>query len=186
MTRASATSASTCSRTWSSTRPSRRTRSPGYWRDLGQPHHYLQAHFDVLTNGAGVLGDPDWPILTAQPPRPPARVRDGAVVADSLVSHGSAVSGTVRGSVLGGGGVVEAGAEVVDSVLFADTVVRAGAVVTGAVVDTDCEIGPRAVVGSADADLDDPEQVTLVGRGCRVGDGVTVAAGARLEPGTTA
>ncbi len=159
---------------------------PGYWRDLGQPQHYLQAHFDVLTDGAGVLGDADWPILTAQPPRPPARVLDGAVVSDSLVSPGSEVSGTVRRSVVGPGVVVEAGAEVAHSVLFADTVVRAGATVTGAVVDTGCEIGPGAVVGSEDADLDDPEQVTLVGRSCRVGDGVTVTAGARLEPGTTA
>jgi glucose-1-phosphate adenylyltransferase len=159
---------------------------PGYWRDLGQPHHYLRAHLDVLDDGAGVLGVAEWPIFTQQPQRPPARIREGAVVADSLVSPGSEVSGAVRRSVLGPGVVVEAGAEVVHSVVFADTVVRAGAVVAGAVVDTGCEIGPDAVVGAPDADLDDPDQVALVGRGCTVGDGVTVAAGARLEPGTTA
>ncbi len=158
----------------------------GYWRDLGQPHHYLQAHFDMLTDGAGVLGDPDWPILTHQPQRPAARIRDGATVADSLVSPGVEVAGTVRRSVLSPDVVVEAGAEVVDSVLFSGVVVRAGASVRGTIVDGGSEIGRGAVVGASDVDLDDPDQVTLVGRGSRVGDGVRVAAGARLEPGTTA
>ena len=159
---------------------------PGYWRDVGQPHHYLRAHLDVLADGAGVLGDVDWPILTRQPQRPPARVREGAAVVDSLVSPGSEVAGTVRRSVIGPGVVVEAGAEVVESVVFADTVLRSGASVARAVVDAECEIGRGAVVGSADADLDDPGQVTLVGRASRIGDGIRVPAGARLEPGTSA
>src|SRR4051794_4093061 len=51
---------------------------PGYWRDVGQPHHYLAAHLDVLTDDQGLFGDPDWPILTRQPPREPARVHAGA------------------------------------------------------------------------------------------------------------
>ena len=113
-------------------------------------------------------------------------MRDGATLVDALLSPGCHVSGTVRRSVLGPGVVVEAGAEVVESVVLPDTVVRAGARVRGAVVDADCEIGPGAVVGDDGADLDDSDQVTLVGRTCRIGDGVRVAAGARLEPGTTA
>ena len=41
----------------------------GYWKDLGQPHKYLAAHHDVLTDDLGVLGDPDWPILGHQQQR---------------------------------------------------------------------------------------------------------------------
>ncbi|MCW2615861.1 MAG: glucose-phosphate adenylyltransferase [Frankiales bacterium] len=158
---------------------------PGYWRDVGQPHLYLRAHRDVLLDGVGVLDVPGWPIISHQPQRPPARVLDGAVVSDSLVSPGSTVAGVVRRSVLGPGAVVEAGAEVVDSVVFADTVVRAGARVERSIVDTGCDIGADARIGSADTDLDDSDAITIVGRGCSVPPGTVLPGGSRLEPGTT-
>ena len=159
---------------------------PGYWRDLGEPHKYLAAHRDVLVDDVGVLGDPDWPIISRQQPWPPARVLEGGQVVDSLVSPGSRVWGTVVRSVVGPGAVVEDGAVVRDSVLFADTVVEKGARVDGAVIDRDCVVEAGAEVGSPDADLDDPGAVVLVGRGSRIGPRVVVDAGARLEPGTTA
>ena len=159
----------------------------GYWRDVGQPHHYLQAHQDVLTDDVGVLAVPGWPILTRQPQRVPGRVLDGGHVVDSMLSPGSRVAGTVVRSVIGPGVVVEAGAEVHDSVVFADSVVLAGSRVHWAVVDTRCSIGPDARVGEPDADgTGDPDAVTLVGQGSVVGDGVKLAAGARLEPGSSA
>ena len=159
----------------------------GYWRDVGQPHHYLQAHQDVLTDDVGVLAVPGWPILTRQPQRVPGRVLDGGHVVDSMLSPGSRVAGTVVRSVIGPGVVVEAGAEVHDSVVFADSVVLAGSRVHWAVVDTRCSIGPDARVGEPEADgTGDPDAVTLVGQGSVVGDGVKLAAGARLEPGSSA
>jgi glucose-1-phosphate adenylyltransferase len=159
----------------------------GYWRDLGQPHLYLRAHQDFLTDDQDVLGHADWPILTRQPQRAPARLLDGADVVDSMVSPGATVAGVVRRSVLGPGVVVEAGAEVHDSVVFRDSVVRRGAQVHWSIVDTHVEIGPDARVGEAGvAGTDDPDVVTLVGRGSTVGDGVSLAAGSRLEPGSSA
>ncbi|MCD4527213.1 glucose-1-phosphate adenylyltransferase family protein [Nocardioides sp. cx-173] len=159
----------------------------GYWRDLGQPHLYLRAHQDFLTDDRDVLGHADWPILTRQPQRAPARFLQGADVADSLVSPGAEVAGVVRRSVLGPGVVVEAGAEVHDSVVFRDTVVRRGARVHWSIVDTFCEIGPDARVGEPDvAGTEDSDVVTLVGRGSTVGAGVTLDAGSRLEPGSSA
>ncbi len=74
----------------------------------------------------------------------------------------------------------------VDGVVFADAVVRAGARVERSIVDTRCEIGTDARVGSGDADLDDPDAITLVGRSSSVPAGAVVPAGSRLEPGTTA
>ncbi|HTW15542.1 MAG TPA: sugar phosphate nucleotidyltransferase [Nocardioides sp.] len=159
----------------------------GYWRDLGQPHLYLRAHRELLVDDRGVLGVPGWPILTRQPQRRPPRVLDGAVVADSMVSTGATVGGTVRRSVLGPGVVVEAGAEVVDSVVAADTVVRSGARVAWSIVDTGCTVEERATVGDPDVPaLDDPDAVTIVGRDSVVGAGLRLAPGSRLEPGTTA
>lgn len=160
---------------------------PGYWRDLGQPHLYLAAHRELLTEDRDVLGVPGWTILTRQPQRQPARVLDGASVVDSMLSPGCRVAGEVVRSVLGPGVVVEEGAAVVDSVVFADTVVRRGATVHRSIVDNECVVGAGARVGSADAPAyDDPDAVTVVGRHSTVGEGVVLDAGSRLEPGTTA
>ncbi len=160
---------------------------PGYWRDLGQPHHYLRAHLDMLTEDQGVLNQPGWPILTLQPQRSAARLLGGAEVVDSMVSPGSRVAGSVIRSVLGPGVVVERGATVRDSVVFADSVIEEGARVDWTVVDSGCVIGAGAIVSSPDADGSrDPDRVTLVGRGSSVGRGVRIDVGARLEPGTTA
>ncbi len=84
-------------------------RLEGYWRDLGQPHHYLNAHLELLDGETGLF-DPAWPVRTQQPERTPAFVAEGATVADSLLSPGCRVAGTVRRSVLGPDVVVEPGA----------------------------------------------------------------------------
>lgn len=160
----------------------------GYWKDLGQPHKYLAAHHDILAGDPGVLevlSDPDWPILSHQHQRPGARVIDGARVADSLLSPGSTVRGTVIRSVIGPGVVVGEGALVRDSVVFEDTQVEEGARLDWAVVDRDCVIGANAEIGSPDTDPDDPDAIVLIGRGSHLPTGTRLDAGARLEPGTT-
>lgn len=158
----------------------------GYWKDLGQPHKYLAAHRDALHDDLGVLGDARWPIVGQHLQRPAARVVDGARVVDSLLSPGARVEGTVVRSVLGPDVVVRAGALVRDSVLFDGVVVEADARVDGAVVDRDCVVGAGARVGSDRADLDDPDAITLVGRGSVVPSRAVLPGGSRLEPGTTA
>ncbi len=161
-------------------------RLPGYWKDLGEPHKYLAAHRDLLTDNLGVFADPSWPILTRQTQRVPARVLDGGTVTDSLLSPGSRVSGTVLRSVLGPGVVVQAGAVVRDSVVFADTVVERGASIDWAVVDRECVVEADARVGDDhDEDPDDADAVTLVGMGSRIRSGERVAGGARVEPGSS-
>lgn len=157
----------------------------GYWRDLGQPEKYLGAHRDLLLRDVGLFDDPGWPILSMQPQRPPARIHQGADVADSLVSPGSEIRGTVHRSVVGPGVVVAAGATVRDSVLMSDVRVDEDATVDWAVVDTGCVVGRAATVGEPGPDEPDPDHLVLVGRDSRV-ESEPVAPGARLEPGTTA
>ncbi len=119
-------------------------RLQGYWLDLGTPVNYLRAHLD-LVDGRGLdLADPQWPILTEPPQLVPARIGEGAVVADALIAPGATVYGTVRRSVIGSGATVEAGAVVEDSVLLnrvritADGRVRHAIVDSGAVVSGEC------------------------------------------------
>ena len=158
----------------------------GYWRDVGQPHHYLRAHHEILTDDVGVLSQADWPVLSRLPQRAPARVLDGGVVLDSLLSPGVRVSGRVERSVLGPGVVVEAGALVADSVVSTDVVVRSGAQVHWTVLDSRSVVERDVRVSDPRARaLDDPDAVTLIGCDSRLGDGVQIDAGARLEPGTS-
>jgi glucose-1-phosphate adenylyltransferase len=157
---------------------------PGYWRDLGQPHHYVAAHQDILLDDQGLFDDPGWPILTRQPQRVPARVLAGGRVEDSLVSPGSRVHGAVVRSVIGPGVVVEEGAVVRNSIVFADSVVGKGARLDWTIVDEGVLVAAGAVVGTGDADgSGDPDQVTIIGRDSVVDQDLD--RGARLEPGTT-
>lgn len=135
----------------------REHRLPGYWRDLGTPQAYWQAHMDLLADAPPFdPGDPGWPLRTKGGTSAPAAVRTGASVQDSLLSAGSEVAGTVRRCVLSRGARVEAGAEVVDSVLLEDVVVRRGARVVKAVLDQGVEVTGGVTVGGEG-------EVTLVG-----------------------
>lgn len=155
----------------------------GYWRDVGQPGLYLQAHRDLLAGRVDVFDHPSRPVISHWPDRPAARLRAAGECRDSVLSPGADVSGLVTGSVLGPGVVVEKGAEVHDSVLMEDCVVRAGAVVRTSVLDERCEVAARARVGAeSSARLARDEDVVLVGRDSGVAG--HVAAGARLEPGS--
>jgi glucose-1-phosphate adenylyltransferase len=157
---------------------------PGYWRDLGQPHHYLAAHHDILLDDQGLFDDPSWPILTRQPQRVPARVFTDGRVEDSLVSPGARVHGHVVRSVLGPGVLVEKDAVVRNSVVFADSVIGKGACLDWVIVDEGCLVAPGAVVGREDADgTGESDQVTIIGKDSVVDQDLD--RGARLEPGTT-
>lgn len=160
---------------------------PGYWRDVGRPETYLQAHRDLLAGRVDVFDHPDRPVLSPGIPAPPAWLAGASEVAGSMVGPGCRVEGTVRRSVLGPRVEVEAGALVEDSVLLGDTLVGAGAVVSTSVLDVGARIGAGARVGTtaaADARPTD-EAITLVGRDSVVGRDAVVEAGGRLEPGTT-
>ena len=146
----------------------------GYWRDVGTVPAYWQAHRDFLSPEPPIdLDDPAWPVHTRGGRHSAARVLPGAEVDESLISGGTRIAGTVRGSVLSPGVVVEHGATVVDSVLLPGARVRAGATVTRAVLDDGVEVGERADVGG-------DGEITLVGRRSRIGAGTQVAAGAQV------
>ena len=157
----------------------------GYWRDVGQPGLYLQSHRDLLRGKVDVFDHPRRPVISHWPDRPAARVRATGECTDSVLSPGSDVSGLVVGSVLGPGVVVEKGAEVHDSVVMEDCVIRAGAVVRTSVLDERCEVAPRARVGAEPTRrVAHDDDLVLVGRDSRVAG--SIAAGARLEPGSAA
>jgi glucose-1-phosphate adenylyltransferase len=159
---------------------------PGYWKDVGRPTAYLQAHRDLLAGRVDVFAHPERPVLSPPVPGPPAWVGAGAVVEDTMLGPGCRVRGRVEGSVLGPGVEVQAGAVVTGSVLLGDTVVRAGAQVHSSVLDRGVVVGQGASVGAPlpGTRIGD-EAIVLVGKDCRIAGGAVVPAGARLEPGTS-
>ena len=159
----------------------------GYWRDLGRPGAYLQGHRDLLADRVDVFDHTDRPIISKWQDRTVARVRASAEIENSLVSPGCDVAGRVVDSVLGPGVVVEPGAWVEDSVIFEDVVIRKGSRVHTCVVDERCEVQRDATVGALPASgVARDEDVALVGRDSVISKDAGIAAGARLEPGTTA
>lgn len=159
---------------------------PGYWKDVGRPQAYLQAHRDLLAGRIDVFDHPARPVLGPSIAGPPAWFGDEAEVTGSMVGPGSRVRGTVRRSVIGPRVEVQSGAVVEDSVILGDVLIEGGASVRSAVVDEGTRIGRGATVGARPPGtrLSDAT-ITLVGRESRIGPSAVVEPGGRLEPGTT-
>ncbi|MCM3660214.1 sugar phosphate nucleotidyltransferase [Georgenia satyanarayanai] len=147
-------------------------RHSGYWQDVGTVEAYWAAHMELLEQPPFDLDDPAWPIRTPAQRHVGARVHARGQVADSLLSPGVVVEGTVRRSVLAPGVQVAPGAEVVDSVLLDDVRVGPGAVVRRSVVDEGARVRGRAEVGG-------DGEVTLVGAGSVVHPRKRIPAGGR-------
>jgi glucose-1-phosphate adenylyltransferase len=141
---------------------------------VGTLEAYWQAHADFLTDSPPFdLDDPTWPMHSRGGRHAAARIQSGARVECSMVSGGARVAGTVTGSVLAPGVVVEAGATVTDAVLLPGVRVCAGATVTRAVLDDGVTVGPRATVGA------DGGELALVGRQASVDADTSVPPGGR-------
>ncbi len=130
-------------------------REHAYWRDVGTLDAYYEAHMDLVSvHPIFNLYNQQWPILSWQPPMPPAKFvfdeddgRRGHAL-DSLVSSGVIVAGgTVRRSVLSTGVRVEARALVEGSVLLDGVTVGPGAIVRNCIVDKQVRIPAGAQVG---------------------------------------
>jgi glucose-1-phosphate adenylyltransferase len=163
-------------------------RLEGYWRDVGTIASYWGAHMDLLSDGPRFdLDDPDWPILTLAPQRPPAHIFESASNVNSLVSPGSEIRGTVINSVLAPGVVVEDGAVVRNSIVLHDVNIAAGATIETAIIDEGARVDGDAIVGetrpgSGPSASDD--DIVVIGGRARIGRGQKVLAGKRVEPGS--
>jgi len=133
-------------------------RDSGYWRDVGNLDSYWNANMDLT----GV--DPyfnmygrHWPIRTFQRQYPPvktifaresgAKPRVGRAL-DSLVAHGSIISGgVVRNSVLSYNVFVQSWASVDESVILENVVVGRHARIKKAIIGKGVQIPPHTEIG---------------------------------------
>ncbi|MFO7573394.1 MAG: glucose-1-phosphate adenylyltransferase [Gaiellaceae bacterium] len=166
----------------------------GYWRDVGSLDAFYEANMDLIAPIPEFnLYNDDWPVLTHQPPLPPAKVSKGSAgepsfVEGSLLCQGSIVSGGhVERSIVGPGAYVDHGARVVDSILFPGVRVGEGAQLERCVVDKSNVVPPGYRIGIEPEE--DAERftvsaggITVVAKGQRL-DAVTEPAPAAEKPG---
>ena len=127
----------------------------GYWRDVGTIDAYFDATMDLISVTPQFnLYDPEWPILTYQPPYPPAKTvhaeesRVGTAI-NSILSNGCIISGgTVRRSVLSPRVRVHSFAEVEDSILFEGVDIGRSAKIRRTIVDKDVHIPEGMTIGT--------------------------------------
>ncbi len=146
----------------------------GYWRDIGTPESYLQAHFDVLAGAVRTvvgeqLDDRGQFVAPTAAIAPEARLVAPVYVGDGAVVEAGARVGPR--CVLGAGARVQRGARVSESVIQADGVIGAHAEVERSVLVRGARIGAGARVTDA-----------VLGEACEVGVGERPAAGIRLYP----
>jgi mannose-1-phosphate guanylyltransferase len=149
----------------------------GYWRDIGTPESYLQAHFDILertvhTSVGDVLGEQYLYVAAS------ADIDDGArIVPPCYIGENARVEAGARVgplAVLGAGSVVAEGAAILESVIQAGVVVGAHAQVERSIVVRQSRIGAGTQLHSA-----------VLGEGSRVGAGNRLVGGICLYPETT-
>jgi mannose-1-phosphate guanylyltransferase len=129
-----------------------------YWRDIGTPDSYLQAHFDLLqrTLRTSVSADMGDSYLYVSP--------------DTDVAPGSRVGPL---AVVGRGCSIADGAEIRESVLQDGVAVGARSLVERSVIVSNALVGDDCHLVNA-----------VVGDGCRIGSDNVIANGCCLYPGT--
>jgi glucose-1-phosphate adenylyltransferase len=144
----------------------------GYWRDVGTPASYWQAHLDLVGCSPRLrLDDPRWPMPAAiAAPRLSARYAGSCRDRDearSLIADGCSVAGAVRRSVVFPQVHIGAGACVEDTVVLPGAVVGRNSLVRGAIVDSDVRIPDGMVIdytrGSRHGARSEPIVVTAEG-----------------------
>ena len=130
--------------------------SDSYWRDIGTPDSYLQAHLDVLAGavrtdaptgdsyvGPGAQLAADARVASGTTIGPDAVVGPGAVVLRSVVGAGSRIGRNVQmdGVILGAGVTVGARARLVDGTVVGDgATITAGVTVAGCIIPTNADV----------------------------------------------
>lgn len=155
-----------------------------YWMDVGTVEAYWEANMDLLGSDPRLnLFDPQWRIYTRSEEYPPANIRPGAVVSDSLISDGCVIEGRVERAVLSPGVRVKAGAIARDSIIFSDCEIGSGAVVERVILDKNVVVGKGAHLGIERGSKWDGQQSDKASRGLTlVGKGTRLPAGLRVGP----
>lgn len=152
----------------------------GYWRDVGTIDAYYEANMDLISITPQLnLYDSQWPILTYQPPFPPAKTvliedRRTGIALNSIISNGCIISGgNVRRSILSPKVMVHSYAEIEDSILLEGVDIGRYAKIRRTIIDKGVQV-PQAMEIGYNLN-EDSKRFTVTGSGI-----VVVPKGIRL------
>ncbi|MBV9957664.1 MAG: glucose-1-phosphate adenylyltransferase [Acidobacteria bacterium] len=168
-------------------------RFDGYWADMGTIAAYWESNLSLLANKPALdLYDSSWMIHTRADQRPPSKCLQPSQIADSMISQGCVVHGTVINSILSPGVQVAEGAIVRDSIIMHDTIIRAGAQIHRSILDKQVVIGAEAQVGAGDDNAPNEREpvnlhagITVVGQRAQVPAGAIVGRNCLIDPHVT-
>jgi len=134
--------------------PGSTDRDRSYWRDVGTLDSYYEANMDLISvHPIFNLYNDKWPILSQQPPLPPAKFVHGwqgrrGTAVNSIVGPGTVVSGgEVENSVLASNVRIHSWATVTDSVIMDGVKIGRHAVIKRAIIDKNVVVPEGAQVG---------------------------------------
>ena len=147
--------------------------------DVGTIVSLWDANMDMLSSTLINLYDPDWPIRSKSPIKPPHYAGPDSKINHSIVTEGCEIYGEVDNSVLSSSVTVGRGAQVFYSIMMPGSRVEDGAVVKYAIIGENTVVRAGARVG-ADPDGSENWNVATCGPGIEIGAGATVKAGAMI------
>ena len=154
-------------------------RFAGYWRDVGTIASLWDANMDMLSPRLIDLYDPNWPIRSKSPIKPPHYAGPDSKIIHSIVTEGCEIEGRVENSVLSSSVKVGKGANVVYSILMPGAAVEDGAEVKYAIIGENTVVHAGAKVGT-EPDGSESWNVATCGPDIEVGAGAVIKAGAMI------
>lgn len=145
-------------------------RFSGYWKDVGTIASLWEANMDLLDENGGLnLADSGWKIYCRNMAEPPHFVGDDAQIANSIVTEGCEIHGTIKNSVISSGVKIGKGAVVEDSNIMPGAQICDGAQVRYAIVGPNAVVGKDAQVGETQSQPESGEwQIAVVGPHAKV------------------
>lgn len=153
----------------------------GYWVDVGTIEAYWQANMDLLSDQTAFqVYNPNWIIHTRTEERPPALIKKGAIVENSMISDGCVIeSGAiVRNCVFSPGVHILNNVEIDQSILFTDCLVEKNSVINCSILDKRVKVGENCFIGEHNSNF----QITVIGKESIVPSGYTVQSNAIIGP----
>ncbi|MDU4912876.1 glucose-1-phosphate adenylyltransferase [Clostridium baratii] len=132
----------------------------GYWKDVGTIDSLWEANMDLLLNRNELdLNASEWKIYSKNPVRPAQFIGNEARVKNSLITEGCMIYGDIENSVISQGVRVGKNVVIKDSVIMPNVRIEDNVIINKAIVGSDA----------------------VIGKGCKVGDGVDVSVVAANE-----
>jgi len=152
----------------------------GYWVDVGTIQSYWQSHMDLLGENPPLnLTDRSWIIHTRTEERPPAKIRKGAKIEDSLICDGCIIEpgAKVVRSILSPGVHIHSGAVVQQSIILTDSIISEGSGIFRSILDKRVYVGRNTIIGEL---KNRKSEFAMIGLNSTIPEEYTIETGAMI------